>query len=190
MTGTSKKAPQVVSESRPSSESREPSSPSRKKAVKSSPAKAKITSTYAATVVEEEAQFFEWDLEIDGFVSAFDGVLQAKVVERTSNDYNYWLVATSEEGDLIMHKIASDMNPRWSPKTQSLTWNYYNNGTYGSWALQFTLDEAYESFKTAFARASWETLHRTPFNKIKVSANQSNCLSITHEWISLMNKRM
>jgi len=190
VTGTSKKAPQPVSESRPSSESREPSSPSRKKVVKSSPAKAKIISTYAATVVEGDAQFFEWDLEVDGFVSAYDGVLHAKVVERTSNDYNYWLVATSEEGDLIMHKIASDMNPRWSPKTQSLTWNYFNNGSYESWALQFTSNEAYENFKTAFARASWETLHRTPFNKIKVSANLSNCSSITHEWISPMSKHM
>lgn len=188
MTRTGKKASQPVPENRPSSESREPSSPSQKKAVKSSPAKAKVVSTYAATIVEVDAQFFKWDGEVDGFVSAHDGILQAKLVERTSNDYNYWLVATAEEGDLIVHKIASDMNFRWSQKTQSLTWNYYVNGRYDSWALQFTSDEDYESFKTVSARAAWEALHRTPFDKIKVSANQLN-----YSWNSLgkspMSKR-
>ncbi|KAF9247278.1 VID27 cytoplasmic protein-domain-containing protein [Melanogaster broomeanus] len=119
-------------------------------------------------LAEEQAYSFVWDLDIDGFVSLHDELLDAKIVERTSDDYNYWLVATSDEGDLIMHKIASDMNPRWSPKMHSLTWNYYVEGTYGSWALQFTTQEAYDNFKAAFARASWETLHRTPWAKIKL----------------------
>ncbi|KAL4076045.1 VID27 cytoplasmic protein-domain-containing protein [Scleroderma citrinum] len=184
VTGASKKASQTVTDNRPSSESHEPTSPSRKKAVKSSPAKAKVTSTYASIVIQEDAQFFVWDVEIDGFVSAHDGILHAKIVERTSNDYNYWLTATSEEGDLIMHKIASDMNPRWSPKTQSVTWNYHVNGVYGSWALQLTSNEAYEKFKAAFARASWETLHRVPFNKIK-SDEQAYVISATNEDVEM-----
>ncbi|KAF9226528.1 VID27-domain-containing protein [Gyrodon lividus] len=118
-------------------------------------------------LAEEQAYFFVWDLDADGFVSVHDELLDAKIVERTSGDYNHWLVATCDEGDLIMHKIASDMNPRWSPKTHSLTWNYNVEGTYGSWALQFTAKEAYDNFKVAFARASWEMLHCTPWTKIK-----------------------
>ncbi|KAG6335306.1 hypothetical protein ID866_3790 [Astraeus odoratus] len=162
-----KKIVQAVSDNRSPVESSTPSSPSRKKAAKSSPAKSKAISTYAATAAEEDAQLFVWDVEMDGFVNAHDGILQAKIVERTAGDYNYWLTATNEEGDILVHKIASDMNPRWSPKTQSLTWNYYLDGTYGSWAFQFISDDAYENFKAAFARASWETLQRTPFDKIK-----------------------
>lgn len=101
-------------------------------------------------------------------MSAYDEVLDAKIIERTSGDYNYWIAATCDEGDLIMHKIASDMNPRWSQQTHSLTWNYNLGGTYGSWAFQFTSPEGYERFKAAFTRAAWETLHRVPWAKIKV----------------------
>lgn len=101
-------------------------------------------------------------------MSAHDEFLDAKIVERTSKDYNYWLTATCDEGDLIMHKIASDMNPRWSQQTHSLTWNYNVGGTYGSWAFQFTTPEGYEGFKAAFTRAAWEALHRVPWSKIKV----------------------
>lgn len=134
-----------------------------------SPVKPKPLSTTVTKLVEAHAQFFLWDVDAEGFVSAHDGILTAKIVERTPDDYDYWLTATTEEEDLILHKIASDMNPRWSPKTHSLTWNYLIEGTYTSWASQFTSPEAYESFKTVFAQASWETLHRSPFLKIKVS---------------------
>lgn len=120
-------------------------------------------------IAEAQAYFFVWDLEADGFVPAHDEVLDAKIIERTSDNYNYWVAATCDEGDLIMHKIASDMNPRWSQQTHSLTWNYNLGGTYGSWAFQFTSPEGYESFKAAFTRAAWETLHRVPWTKIKVS---------------------
>lgn len=120
-------------------------------------------------IIEAQAYFFVWDLEADGFVSAYDEALDAKIIERTSGDYNYWVAATCDEGDLIMHKIASDMNPRWSQQTHSLTWNYNLGGTYGSWAFQFTSSEEYEGFKVAFTKAGWETLHRVPWTKIKVS---------------------
>lgn len=120
-------------------------------------------------IAEAQAYFFVWDLEADGFVSAYDEALDAKIIERTSGNYNYWVAATCDEGDLIMHKIASDMNPRWSQQTHSLTWNYILGGTYGSWAFQFTSSEEYERFKIAFTKAAWETLHRVPWTQIKVS---------------------
>lgn len=120
-------------------------------------------------IVAAQANFFSWDLDADGFVPAYDEILDARIIERTSGDYNYWVAATCDEGDLIMHKIASDMNPRWSQQTHSLTWNYNLGGMYGSWAFQFTSSEGYERFKAAFTRAAWETLHRVPWTKIKVS---------------------
>ncbi|KAF8845879.1 VID27-domain-containing protein [Paxillus ammoniavirescens] len=135
-------------------------------------------------LAEEQAYIFVWDLDADGFTSLHDELLDAKIVERTSGNYNYWLVATSDAGDLIMHKIASDMNPRWSPKTHSLTWNYNVEGAYGSWAFQFTAKEAYDSFKAAFTRASWETLHRTPWTKIKAD-EQAYVMSSTTEDVEM-----
>ncbi|KAH7887687.1 VID27 cytoplasmic protein-domain-containing protein [Phlebopus sp. FC_14] len=131
------------------------------------PKKVKAKSASMPIVAQEDAQFFLWDLDAEGFVSASDVVVIAKIVKDMSTVFNYWLVATSDEGDLVMHHVASDMNPRWAPKTLSLTWNCNLEGTYSSWAFQFTSKEAYESFKLAFAQASWETLHQTPWSKIK-----------------------
>lgn len=119
-------------------------------------------------IADAQALFFVWDLDADGFVSAHDEALDAKIIERTSGDYNYWIAATCDEGDLIMHKIASDINPRWCQQSHSLTWNYNLGGTYGSWAFQFTSPEEYETFKVAFTKALWETLHQVPWAKIKV----------------------
>ncbi|KAI6134915.1 VID27 cytoplasmic protein-domain-containing protein [Pisolithus croceorrhizus] len=172
--GTGKKAPLVASESA------SPDGITRA----FYPNKIKAMPANTATVVEEDAQFFVWDVEVDGFVSAHDDFLRAKILESTSNDYKYWIVATDEQEDLIMHKIAADMNPRWSPKTQSVTWNFYVDGAYGSWAFQFNSSDAYENFKVAFARAAWETLHHTPFNKIKPD-EQAYVLSATNEDVEM-----
>ncbi|KAN0097408.1 VID27 cytoplasmic domain containing protein [Tylopilus felleus] len=135
-------------------------------------------------IADAQASFYIWDLEADGFMSAHDEFLDAKIVERTSKDYNYWLTATCDEGDLIMHKIASDMNPRWSQQTHSLTWNYNVGGTYGSWAFQFTTPEGYEGFKAAFTRAAWEALHRVPWSKIK-SDEQAYVMSSNTEDVEM-----
>ncbi|KIK94690.1 hypothetical protein PAXRUDRAFT_827728 [Paxillus rubicundulus Ve08.2h10] len=153
---------------------------------KKTTAKAKTAAQSAdwSILAKEQAYIFVWDLDVDGFTSLHDELLDAKIVERTSGDYNYWLVATSDAGDLIMHKIASDMNPRWSPKTHSLTWNHNVESTYGSWAFQFTSKEAYDSFKAAFARASWETLHRTSWTKIKAD-EQAYVMSSTTEDVEM-----
>ncbi|KAG9317508.1 VID27 cytoplasmic protein-domain-containing protein [Chiua virens] len=132
-----------------------------------SKSKSVIQSADLPEIAGAQAYFFAWDLDADGFVSAHDEVLEAKILEGAPNGYNYWLVARCDEGDLTMHKIASDMNPRWAQQTHSLTWNYNIGGTYGSWALQFSSPEEYKRFKAAFTRAAWETLHQVPWTKIK-----------------------
>jgi hypothetical protein len=132
---------------------------------------ASFASSSLSTVTSQEARVFLWDREAESFVSEHEEeVVVARIVERTSGDYNYWLIVTDEDGDFVSHKITSDMNPRWSPKTSSLTWNYFNNGIYDSWALQFTSAEAYDVFKRAFAQCQWETLHGAPFQKAKVGS--------------------
>jgi hypothetical protein len=132
--------------------------------------RASFASSSLPTVTSQEAHVFFWDLEVEGFVAEREGEVVAKIVERTSGDYNYWLMVTDEDGDFVSHKISSDMNPRWAPKTSSLTWNYLNNGRYDSWALQFTSSEAYDAFKRAFAQCQWETLHGVAFQKAKVGS--------------------
>lgn len=131
-------------------------------------ARASFASSSLPTVASQEARVFFWDLEVEGFVAEREEEVVAKIVERTSGDYNYWLIVSDEDGDVVSHKISSDMNPRWAQKISSLTWNYLNKGRYDSWALQFASPEAYDAFKRAFAQCQWETLHGIPFQKAKV----------------------
>jgi len=131
-------------------------------------ARPSFASASLPTITSQEGRLFYWDLEVEGFVAERDEEVVAKIVARTSGNYDYWLIVTDEDGDFVSHKISSDMNPRWAPKTSSLTWNYFNKGRYDSWALQLTTPEAYDAFKKAFAQCQWETLHGISFQKAKV----------------------
>ncbi|KAG1752734.1 VID27 cytoplasmic protein-domain-containing protein [Suillus paluster] len=143
-----------------------------------------FASSSLPTVTSEEGQLFFWNLEAEGFVAEREGVVVAKIVERTPGDFNYWFIVTDKDGDIVSHKISSDMNPRWAPKTSSLTWNYSNHGRYDSWALQLTSPEAYNAFKTAFAQCLWETLHGIAFRKAKPD-EQAYVISSTTEDVEM-----
>ncbi|KAG0709694.1 VID27 cytoplasmic protein-domain-containing protein [Suillus ampliporus] len=147
-------------------------------------ARASFASSSLPTVTSQEGQLFFWSLEAEGFVAEREEVVVAKIVERTTGDFNYWFIVTGEDGDIVSHKISSDMNPRWAPKTSSLTWNYPNRGRYDSWALQLTSSEAYNAFKTAFAQCLWETLHGVPFRKAKPD-EQAYVISSTTEDVEM-----
>ncbi|KAH7914180.1 VID27 cytoplasmic protein-domain-containing protein [Hygrophoropsis aurantiaca] len=129
--------------------------------------KASFASASLPTITAQEAHLFKWDFDAEGFVNEHDDLIVFKIVERTSGDYNFWLIATAEEGDLLAHKITSDMNQRWAQKTLSLTWNYNNGGQQESWACSFQTNDGFLASKDVFMRCVWETLHRTPFNKVK-----------------------
>jgi hypothetical protein len=150
-------------------------------------ARPSFASSSLPTVTSQEAHVFFWDLEAEGFVAECEEAVVAKIVERTSGDYNYWLIVTDEDGDIVSHKISSDMNPRWAQKTSSLTWNYHNDGRYHSWALQFTSSEAYDAFKRAFAQCQWETLHGIAFQKAKVGSLNISTSSVDYS-LSPMSK--
>lgn len=140
--------------------------------IPSAAARPSFASSSLPTVTSQEGHIFSWNLEIEGFVAEREEVVVAKIVERTPGNFNYWLIVSDEDGDFVSDKISSDMNPRWAPKTSSLTWNYANGGRYDSWALQLASTEAYDAFKTAFAQCLWETLHRVEFRKAKVEISR------------------
>jgi hypothetical protein len=143
----------------------------------SAAARPSFASSSLPTVISQEGHIFSWNLEVEGFVAEREEVVVAKIVERTPSNFNYWLMVTDEDGDFVSHKISSDMNPRWSQKTSSLTWNYANGGRYDSWALQLASAEAYDAFKTAFAQCLWESLHGVDFRKAKVEISRFQYLT-------------
>lgn len=150
----------------------------------SAAARPSFASSSLPTVISQEGHIFSWNLEVEGFVAEREEVVVAKIVERTPSNFNYWLMVTDEDGDFVSHKISSDMNPRWSQKTSSLTWNYANGGRYDSWALQLASAEAYDAFKTAFAQCLWETLHGVDFRKAKPD-EQAYVISSTTEDVEM-----
>ncbi|KIJ70025.1 hypothetical protein HYDPIDRAFT_104706 [Hydnomerulius pinastri MD-312] len=179
---SSKKAPRAQTEVEHAPEE-PPAARSPVPTPKKAAARAKAVSQTAGLPIlsKQLAYLFAWDMDADGFVSISEEHLNAMIVGRP-NDFNYWLVAATSGGEeLITHKIASDMNPRWAPKTHSLTWNYNVDGTYGSWAFQFTTPEDYDSFKADFAQASWETLHKTSWKQIKPDEREYFMSSTTED---------
>ncbi|KAG2367324.1 VID27 cytoplasmic protein-domain-containing protein [Suillus spraguei] len=150
----------------------------------SAAARPSFASSSLPTIVSEEGLIFSWNLEVEGFVAEREEVIVAKIVERTPGSFNYWLILTDEDGDFVSHKISSDMNARWAPKTSSLTWNYANSGRYDSLALQLASTEAYYAFKTAFAQCLWEALHGVEFRKAKPE-EQAYVISSTTEDVEM-----
>ncbi|KDQ64569.1 hypothetical protein JAAARDRAFT_28213 [Jaapia argillacea MUCL 33604] len=148
---------------------RQPTSPPRKAPV--SPPKPPVQPKKAAAasvfpvIAEAEAQLYLWDLQEEGFMKQADVV--ARIVHRPNAGFEYLLTASNEDGQLLMHKITSDMNQRWSHKMQSLTWNYLSENRQSSWCVRIEDAEAFEGFGNAFTRVLWETLHQYPWDKMK-----------------------
>jgi len=138
------------------------------------------------SIVAKPANLWLWDPDAEDFVSAYDEVLYAKIVRRSTGDYDYWLAAASDRGELLSHKLDSSMNPRWASKTISLTWNYYSEGSQKSWALQFLNEEDYNEFKDTVMRCGWEILHREPWGKAKRD-EQAYVMSSAYEDVEMQD---
>jgi hypothetical protein len=117
-------------------------------------------------LASEEAELHFWDTKHGYFSKQADGT--AKIVKRPNAGYEYWLIASTEEGQLLTHKINTEMNQRWSSKMYSLTWNNFSEKTQTSWCFRFLDEQAFVTFQTAFTKALWETLHQTSWEKSKV----------------------
>ncbi|KAJ7129602.1 VID27 cytoplasmic protein-domain-containing protein [Mycena epipterygia] len=117
-------------------------------------------------LIEKEAGLYFWDNEEAQFVE--HGTVTARILKGTS--FESWLTASSDEGQLLAHKITSDMNQRWTSKMRSLTWNHFGDDkVMTSWVMRFTGEpEDYEAFLQTFTQALWETLYQTAWGKIKI----------------------
>ncbi|KAH9853492.1 VID27 cytoplasmic protein [Lenzites betulinus] len=136
-----------------------PASPVRRKVAASDPNMPALATELAELHLWEKAQ------------SVF--LKQADVTARVAHNpaggkYDYWLLASTDEGQLLAHRISSDMNQRWSARVLSFTWNNISDSGVGnSWCLRFDAQEAFDEFQKAFTRALWETMNQWPWEKAK-----------------------
>ncbi|KAK7061778.1 VID27 cytoplasmic protein-domain-containing protein [Favolaschia claudopus] len=115
-------------------------------------------------LVEKEADLFFWDGEAGEFVE--HGPVTAKLLQGTG--FESWLTASSGDDQLLAHKIADNMNQRWTSKMRSLTWNHLSDDqVMTSWVLRFRALEDYEAFLQGFTQVLWETLYQTAWGKMK-----------------------
>lgn len=117
-------------------------------------------------LVQDEALLFLWDATKAEFIE--QGVVMAVIVRRTNELFNYALVAHDGTRMLLAHHVSSDMNPRWAHRMSTFTWNTYGSDRTGSsWCLQFASEAEYAEMSEALKRCIYETLHQTPWGKLK-----------------------
>jgi VID27 PH-like domain len=122
-------------------------------------------------IIDQRAELFLWNRD-DGFFVR-EAAVSAKIVQRKDASFSFFLTATGQEGQLLAHRISSQMMQRWSPATWSITWNNVNeNGNQSSWCLRFESHESFELFRAEFTRRAWESLNQTSWDKVKVARKQ------------------
>ena len=116
-----------------------------------------------------EAELYYWDTERQEFRN--DGIVNAQLSKQTNANYVYWLTASNDKGLLLTHTISSSMNQRFSPKMLSLTWNHLgDDNSQSSWLFRFNSEENFGNALETFTQCLWESLHQSPWGKIKVSS--------------------
>ncbi|EJF61218.1 VID27 cytoplasmic protein [Dichomitus squalens LYAD-421 SS1] len=129
-------------------------------------------------------ELFLWDKEHAQFEKQADVV--ARVAQHpTGGPYDYWLVASADEGQLLAHRVSSDMNQRLAPRVLSFTWNYIDeSGAANSWCLRFDTQDVFEEFQRAFSQALWEGLNQLPWGKAKYE-DQAYVMSSINEDVEM-----
>ncbi|RPD67184.1 VID27 cytoplasmic protein [Lentinus tigrinus ALCF2SS1-7] len=118
-------------------------------------------------IFAEPAELHLWNRDTGVFDKQADVI--ARVAQNPNGGaYDYWLVASTDDEQLLAHKITSDMNQRLASRVLSFTWNNISESGQGnSWCLRFETEEAFEAFQKAFSRALWEGLNSSPWEKAK-----------------------
>ncbi|KAI0068735.1 VID27 cytoplasmic protein [Artomyces pyxidatus] len=120
------------------------------------------------THTDVQAEIFLWSKEHQYFTREVEGEVSAKILQRTDTPFAYFLTASTAEGQLLAHRITSDLNQRWSPATWSITWNHMSDtGNQSSWCLRFLSQTDFEDFQVELTKRLWETLHQTSWEKVK-----------------------
>ncbi|KAI9001032.1 VID27 cytoplasmic protein [Trametes punicea] len=153
-------------------------SPSRTKAA------AKSSQPEMPSLATEPAELHLWDKEQGMFTKQAD--VTARVARNpTGGQFDYWLLASTDEGQVLAHRISSEMNQRLSSRVLSITWNNIDdNGNAYSWCLRFLSEESFDNFQRAFTRAMWETQNQWPWEKTKPD-EQSYVLSSNVEDVEM-----
>ncbi|KAI0335447.1 VID27 cytoplasmic protein [Cubamyces sp. BRFM 1775] len=133
------------------------------------------------TLVSEPAELHLWDKDHGVFLK------QADVIARVAHNpaggqYDYWLVASTDEGQVLAHRLSSDMNQRWSSRVVSFTWNNVDDSGVGnSWCLRFLSEESFDRFREVCTRAMWEASNQWPWNKAKPDEQNYVLSSVTED---------
>ncbi|KAF5363817.1 hypothetical protein D9756_000435 [Leucocoprinus leucothites] len=118
------------------------------------------------TLATKEAILYLWDIPNAQFES--QGVFTAAIIRRTDVPFRYCLAAHNGEHLLLAHDFSPDMNPKWTHKMSSITWNHLSSdGQWNGWCLRFATPEDYSEMSNTFIKCMWETLHQVPFEKMK-----------------------
>jgi hypothetical protein len=132
-----------------------------------SPASSSTSDPSLEVIIDEKAELFLWDRSEGYFV--LEAAVFARIVQRKGANYSFFLTATSQEGQVLAHRVSSQMMQRWSPATWSLTWNNVNeSGNQSSWCLRLESQESFDDFRAEFTKRAWESLNQTSWDKIKV----------------------
>ncbi|KAI9508944.1 VID27 cytoplasmic protein-domain-containing protein [Russula earlei] len=131
-----------------------------------SPSSSSTSDPSLEVIIKEEAELFLWDRDEGYFVR--EAAVSARIVQRKGAIFSFFLTATSQEGQVLAHRVSSQMMQRWSPATWSLTWNNINeSGSQTSWCLRFESQESFQDFQAEFTKRAWESLNQTSWDKVK-----------------------
>lgn len=132
-----------------------------------SPALSSTLDPSLEVIIDEKAELFLWDRSEGYFVR--EAAVSTKIVQRKGANFSFFLTASSQEGQVLAHRVSSQMMQRWSPATWSLTWNNVNeSGHQSSWCLRFESQGSFEGFRAEFTKRAWESLNQASWDKVKV----------------------
>ncbi|KAG5649004.1 hypothetical protein DXG03_000353 [Asterophora parasitica] len=130
-----------------------------------SPKKLVASAPPTDALLEHEAELYLWDPPNEDFIN--QGIVTAGIRSQRNAPFAYWLTASNDSGILLAHRISPDMYQRFSHKMLSLTWNHQgDDGVQDSWLFRFN-EEDFGEVVQKFTECLWETLHQTPWSKLK-----------------------
>ncbi|KAK7060585.1 Vacuolar import and degradation protein 27 [Paramarasmius palmivorus] len=112
-------------------------------------------------------ELYHWDPVGAIFVKEIEIDVDAQIMTMPGT-YQFWVAASTVKGPFSLHLLKSTMNPLWSNRMNSFTWNFVkDDDTAESYLFKFPDEEAYVNYMHMFTRCAWESLHQSPWEKLK-----------------------